>query len=113
MRPADERKARKDLRSAIETLLSLDGLMLDVLARDAEPSSADGFGSSSLGGGSGGKGSHSDRTASQATRSKPQDGVHVSVLSIIEAITLINKAAKVAESKATRLTAHARRKRLQ
>ena len=110
MRHTEERKAVKELRSAIRTLSALDGLMLDLLARDSESSLADGFGSSSLGGGSAAKGSHSDRTAAQAVRSDRADEVHVSIVSIVEAISLIHKAAKLAESKATRLTAHARRK---
>ena len=109
MRPAEERKAQKDLRNAIQTLQSLDGMLLDVLARDAESSAADGFGTNSLGGGSGGRGSHSDRTGVQATRGLAEDGVHASILSIVQSITLILAAAKKSESRAVRLTSHIRR----
>ena len=111
MRPSEERAAKRELRSAISLLQQLEKLLLDVLARDAESSAADGFGSNSLGGSGSGRGSHADRTGSHATRLGPDDDVHASVVNITQTITLVCAAAKRAEARATRLTAHARRKR--
>jgi len=93
MKPAEERRALRELRETRAELTALEPLLLEVLAMDDQTSEPDGFGMSDGPGG------------------RVPDPVHASASKLVEAITRLHEGAQACRTRAHNLSSRSRRAR--